>query len=109
MIQIDQRAVDNIVNSSTPEKEMLVCIEELAELQKELCKEIRGKGNWQAIYEEMSDVLLTVEIMRHLFSFTEEQIQQMISYKLGRTLADLKKEKNKDEQMVAVSNFPPDA
>ena len=37
------------------QKEML--FEEMAELQKEVCKELRGKGNIQHIAEELADVL----------------------------------------------------
>ena len=48
-----------------------VCIEELAELQKELCKYIRSGGDPDYIAEEIADVLITVDQMVNLFDCAE--------------------------------------
>ena len=44
-----------------------VCVEELSELQKELCKYIRSGGDPDHIAEEIADVLITVDQMVQLF------------------------------------------
>ena len=54
-----------------------VCIEELAELQKELSKSIRGKGDTDNIAEEIADVLITVEQMILLFDCRDEVERQI--------------------------------
>lgn len=46
---------------------MMVC-EEMAELQKELCKNLRGSGNEMAIAEEIADVEIMLDQMKILFS-----------------------------------------
>lgn len=48
-----------------------VCIEELSELQKELCKYIRSGGDPDHIAEEIADVLITVDQMVQLFDCAE--------------------------------------
>lgn len=45
----------------------LVAIEEMSELQKELCKNRRGKENRAAIAEEIADVQITLEQMTMLY------------------------------------------
>ena len=41
----------------------LMCLEEMAELQKELCKNARGRENKEAIAEEIADVQIMLEQM----------------------------------------------
>lgn len=48
-----------------------VCVEELSELQKELCKYIRSGGDLDHIAEEIADVLITVDQMVQLFDCAE--------------------------------------
>jgi NTP pyrophosphatase (non-canonical NTP hydrolase) len=48
-----------------------VCVEELSELQKELCKYIRSGGDPDHIAEEIADVLITVDQMVQLFDCAE--------------------------------------
>lgn len=47
--------------------QMLVCMEEMAELQKELCKNTRGADNVEHIAEELADVQIMTEQMSLLF------------------------------------------
>lgn len=46
------------------EKQMIKCIEELSELQKELCKHSLGQGNIEHITEEIADVEIMLEQMK---------------------------------------------
>lgn len=41
-----------------PEAQTLMVFEEMSELQKELCKNARGRQNREAIAEEIADVLI---------------------------------------------------
>ena len=47
--------------------EMVVAIEELSELTKELCKEMRGRGNKEAIAEEMADVEIVLAHLKLIY------------------------------------------
>lgn len=46
-----------------PEAQTVMVFEEMAELQKELCKHARGARNLEAIAEEIADVLIMLEQM----------------------------------------------
>jgi len=45
-------------------KQMIKCVEELSELQKELCKQALGQGNLEHITEEIADVEIMLEQMK---------------------------------------------
>jgi len=66
------------------DNQLIVAIEELSELQKELCKYFRGKPNINHITEELSDVLIMCETVKQFFNISENDIEKIISEKLER-------------------------
>lgn len=50
-----------------PDAQLTVALEEMAELQKELCKYRRGRANYDHIAEEIADVGIMLDQMRMLF------------------------------------------
>ena len=66
-------------------KEAQICMvfEEMAELQKELCKSLRGKENRVEIAEEIADVEIMLEQMKILFNIDEE-VEEMKECKIKR-------------------------
>ena len=65
--------------------QVIVAIEELAELQKELTKSLRDKTNIDNIIEEMADVYIMLEQMKLYFNINDSQINQIKSEKIQRT------------------------
>lgn len=61
----------------------LVCIEEMSELQKELCKQTRGKGHRLHIAEEIADVQIMLAQMIMLYDL-EDFVNEWRAYKLER-------------------------
>lgn len=61
----------------------LMFFEEMAELQKELCKNARGKDNRAEIAGEIADVQIMLEQMMMLHDCADE-VQKAREYKLGR-------------------------
>lgn len=47
--------------------QLVVALEELSELQKEICKELRGDGNPDHIAEEMADVQIMIDELEIIF------------------------------------------
>lgn len=47
--------------------QIVVMMEEMSELQKELCKDLRGRGSIERIAEEIADVEIMLEQMKMLF------------------------------------------
>lgn len=67
------------------DKQIIVCIEEMSELTKELCKNLRGYYNLDNIYEEMADVYIMLEQMQILLQIDPEVLEYMINKKIERT------------------------
>lgn len=72
------------------EAQTLMVMEEMSELQKELCKHARGKDNREAIAEEIADVRIMLDQMCILHDCTElaEEYELM---KLDRLLCRIEK------------------
>lgn len=78
----------DILNHFGPEDQILKCIEEMAELTKELCKFRAYKGTL-GVEEEIADCLIMLNQMRHLFGLSEVDIQ--IHKKLDRIFKRIEK------------------
>jgi hypothetical protein len=48
--------------------QMVVALEELAELQKEITKQLRGEGNLDHLSEEMADVQIMLDQLEIMFA-----------------------------------------
>lgn len=67
------------------DKQLIVAIEELSELQKELCKTLRGNINKENIIEELADVYIMLDQIKIYFSITCNEVKEMIDKKIERT------------------------
>lgn len=72
--------------------QIYIAIEELSELQKELCKFLRAIQNLKAhtfsqinIVEEMADVYIMLEQIKIYFDIPKEKIDNIIQQKIDRT------------------------
>jgi len=65
------------------EREAMQALEEMAELTKEILKNIiRKKDNRDCIAEELADVYVTLEQVRRMYGFSEEEIQKIADEKI---------------------------
>lgn len=71
--------------------------EEMAELQKEVCKEKDGKGDIPHIAEELADVSIMLQQMQLIYGITDEQIEQVVQKKIERTLDVIEGECNESK------------
>ncbi len=62
-LQVLQRALDTYGSRA----QVVMVFEEMSELQKELCKYLRGRGSFEHIAEEIADVEIMLEQMKMLF------------------------------------------
>lgn len=67
------------------DKQLIVAVEELSELQKELCKALRGNINKENIIEELADVLIMLDQVKIYFSITSNEVKEIIDKKIERT------------------------
>ena len=81
-ICIPQDYVKHLIEKYGAENQPVVCIEELSELQKELCKYMRGKGDKAHITEEITHVLITTSVIIELLNIDKEEIQKNVIQKI---------------------------
>lgn len=79
----DQAICRRALDTFGADMQMLVAIEELSELQKELCKNRRGRENQTNIAEEIADVQIMLEQMMMLHD-CREIVEKFRRYKLSR-------------------------
>ena len=61
-----------------------VAMEEFAELQQQISKQIRGYGDQLGLLEEMADAYICLRFLESIFNVTEKQLQKAIDVKLDR-------------------------
>ena len=52
--------------------QLTVAVEEFAELQKEICKILRGQGDLSHLSEEIADATIMLEQLREMFGVNEQ-------------------------------------
>lgn len=82
--RIKRNKVYNDLFLTYDEKQFIVAIEELSELQKELCKMLRNKGKKENIIEEVADVTIMLEQIKFFFNIDDE-VDKIIDEKIERT------------------------
>lgn len=70
-------------------QQVVIAIEELSELQKELCKALRCKVNFDNITEEIADVEIMLEQMKIYFGIDDEEVEEVKKKKIERTIKRL--------------------
>ena len=64
--------------------QMMMALEEMSELQKEILKNInREKDNLKELAEETADVFIMLEQLVHIYGI-EEDVKKQAEYKVGR-------------------------
>lgn len=76
---------EEIIKKFGEEKQIIVAIEELSELQKALCKYLRNGELTYNLLEEMADVKIIIEELKIIFDIDDSQIESEINKKLERT------------------------
>lgn len=77
------------------EKQRIKCIEELSELQKELCKDAIGKGSRFHIVEEIADVEIMLAQMKIHYG-AEKDVEAVKAQKLKQLAKSLNIERDED-------------
>ncbi len=75
------------------ESQKMMLLEEMAELQKEICKEFRGELNKDTITEEVADVLIMLEQVQMMNDISDIRLLEITNEKLVRQLRRIIDEK----------------
>ncbi len=66
------------------ENQSMMVLEEMAELQKEVCKSLRGNNNHDEIFEEIADVLIMIEQLKIMHDVKYRELNEMFNFKINR-------------------------
>ena len=72
-------------------RNLIIAMEELSELQKEISKELRGKGDSTAILEELADVSIVIYYIKEICGITDDALNKAINVKKDRLVSMIEK------------------
>ncbi len=75
-----------------PTLQQVVAIEELSELQKEISKQIRGKGSLINLVEEIADVKIMISQLMMIHNISDKEVNDEINFKILRLNDNLNQE-----------------
>lgn len=67
MVDRQHAVLSEAIRHYGKDNQLHVALEEMSELQKELCKDLRGKGHLDAIAEEIADVEIMLEQLKMIY------------------------------------------
>lgn len=74
------------------ETQLVVALEELNEIQKEICKALRGFVNTAKLAEEVADATIMLEQLRYIFGIGQA-VDQMVDTKIRRLVQRIEEAK----------------
>ena len=84
----------------------MMAVEEMSELTKEICKLFRGKGDMEALADEIADVTITLEQLRLIYDLNDKVCDHMDS-KVHRLAGRLGLESQGEAAQDAAADEPP--
>ena len=73
------------------EMQATVAIEEMSEVQKEICKMLRGNGNRENLAEEIADAKIMIEQISQIYNINAS-VEAWIDYKISKLKRKIEKE-----------------
>lgn len=79
-----QEYTQEMIDTLGKETTLVIAMEELAELQQQVSKLYRGKGNIENLVEEIADVYICIDLIMKASGATDEQLENWINKKMER-------------------------
>ena len=90
----EQKIYNDAIDFFGVTSQKIMVIEEMSELTKELCKELRNRGNVEQIADELADVEITLAQIKMIYDI-HQKVEEHKDFKLRRlakNMAELKKQ-----------------
>ena len=97
MIPIDSYVVKKSIEHYGKDVQSTVCMEECAELIQAISKEKRGKSDKDHLAEEMTDVLICIQMLRQIYDIPEDSLECQIAIKEERIMRGIEKDEQSTE------------
>ena len=88
----DEKIMQAVIDRKGHKYQTIVAIEELSELQKELTKHLRGKGDHQHLVEEFTDVIICMSEVEQMYNLKQNELNEMYEAKIQRLKEKLEHE-----------------
>ena len=92
MIIIDSDIIKRSIEHYGKDVQSTVCMEECAELIQAISKEKRGNSDKDHLAEEISDVIICIEMLKQIYNITEDEIYSWVINKQERIIERIKKD-----------------
>ena len=79
-----RRIIRKSVDQNSWKLKCTIVMEEFAELQQQVSKQIRGFGDRVGLLEEMADAYICLKFLESIFNVSPEEMQKAIDVKLQR-------------------------
>lgn len=66
------------------QESMIIVMEELAELSQATSKQLRNKGDYYNLIEEMADVIICLQLLKDNYNISKEDLIKSINTKIDR-------------------------
>lgn len=86
MIEVNSYVVKRSIEHYGKDLQSTVCMEECAELIQAISKEKRGKSDKSHLTEEMADVIICMEMLKEIYSISDDMISEWIQIKEARII-----------------------
>lgn len=87
--------IKTLLKNQSVDINKMIAVEELSELQKEICKDLRGFDRREEIKEEMTDVYICLQLLKEIYNFDDEELEEEYKRKMYRNIKRIKV-KNKE-------------
>ena len=86
IFKVLKESVDSNLSDGNPRghRNLIIVMEELSELSKEISKELRGKGDYINILEELADVQLGIYYVQEILQINDDDLQKAMNVKMKR-------------------------
>lgn len=86
IMNVLQQSVDSNLHDGNPRghRNLIIVMEELSELSKEISKELRGKGDQYNILEELADVQLGIYYVQEICGVANDDLHRAMNIKMRR-------------------------
>lgn len=92
---IPKQIINEAIRHYGVNNQLIVSLEELAELQKEICKFLRGENNRDHLIEELVDTQIMIEQLIEIFEISRDEIFVNRMRKLKRLEGRIENERKK--------------
>lgn len=82
--EILQKSINSVHNTNEDGIHLVIVMEELSELIKEISKALRGKGDKVCLLEECADVQIGLYYIQAMFNISNYDLQKAVAVKMNR-------------------------